>query len=160
MKECLSPFENSFYKLVDDLLADSKRSPDVHKTMGKMCIILVIPYKTPPQKISHWWLSAYDCTGLLEHSRMRTISFFFLPGLKKDLHSVYNEDVKLICDWQKQMIQRGKGSVRFKTFLSRCVSLMMVNIVRETRFVKKVISQNMKVCLISNFYTDVFLLSK
>ena len=37
---------------------------------------------------------------------------------------------------------------------------MMVNIVRETRFVEKVISQNMKVCLISNFYTDVFLLSK
>ena len=120
VKECLSPFENSFYKLVDDLLADSKRSLDVHKTMDKMCIILVIPYKTPPPKISHRWLSACDCTGLLEHSRMRTISFL-LPEWKKDLHSVYNEDVNLICDGHKQMIQRGKGSVKFKTFLSRSV---------------------------------------
>ena len=39
----------------------SKWSPDVHETIEERFMILDIPYKKPLQRISHRWLSVYQC---------------------------------------------------------------------------------------------------
>ena len=58
-------------------------------------MVLDIQYKNPPPNISHWSLSANDNTiGCV------LFILFCLAG-KKNLHSVYNEDVKIICDGRK-----------------------------------------------------------
>ena len=48
---CTMEFENFVEKLVNDLRIDSKWSSNVHKAIEKMCKILDIPYKKPPEII-------------------------------------------------------------------------------------------------------------
>ena len=92
VKKFYLSFKNFVEKLVDDLHTYSKWSPDVYETIEERFMILDIPYKKPPQRISHRWLSAYHCTVLLITQQCAYYRFSF-SWLGKDLTSVYGEDV-------------------------------------------------------------------
>ena len=149
VKKFCWPFKKFVEKLVDILYTDSKWSLDVHKAIEEMYMILDIPYKKPPQRISHRWVSAYDCTVPLV-TQLGVYYLFYFAWLDKDL-SVYNEDFTLICDGHKTN-DTGKKRVGEIQNVFAKKSLTNDGKDRKARIVEKMISQNMKLHLISNFY--------
>ena len=57
VKKFCSPFNNFLERLVDDIHTDSKYSTDIRQAIDDICFIMDIPYKKPPQRISHRCLS-------------------------------------------------------------------------------------------------------
>ena len=147
VKKFFSPFENFVEKVVDDLQTASKSSPDVHKASEEMCMILDIPLKIFP-KISHCWLSAYDCTVPLV-TQLDAYYLFCFACLEKDLHSLDNEDVKVICDGHKTNDTGKKRVSEIQKYFCQEVSNDGKD--HKTCIVEKLIIHNTKVFLIFNF---------
>ena len=50
---------------MDDLHTDSNYSSEICQAIEEICFILNISYQKPPQRISHRWLTFYNCVGTL-----------------------------------------------------------------------------------------------
>ena len=64
MKVFSQPFDNSVEKWIDDLHTDNKWSKDIRNAFKDICFLLNIPFRMPPLRISHRWLSLYDCLAV------------------------------------------------------------------------------------------------
>ena len=74
-----------------------KYSPDIREAIEEICFILDISYKNPPQRISHRWLSAYDCTVTMM-SMIDAFYLFYYSWLNRELLDTYKDDIQHIFD--------------------------------------------------------------
>ena len=95
VKKFRSPFNNFFECLVDAIQTDLKYSTNIRQAINDICFILDIPYKKPPQCISHWWLSSYDCTVTLM-GIVDAFYLFYVLWLELDLHYSYKDEIQAI----------------------------------------------------------------
>ena len=63
VKRFCNPFLGFVEKVLDDLNTDRKFTSDIKDYLLEICFLLSLPFLTPPQRTSHGWLSAYDCTN-------------------------------------------------------------------------------------------------
>ena len=81
VKEFPKPFEKHVEKHFDDLHTDTKWSHDIMDNLKERCLILDEPYKKPPRRIPHRWLSTFDCAQTLIHmlNSLLVLYFDFMP---------------------------------------------------------------------------------
>ena len=60
IKVFCQPFDNLVEKFIDDVRIDSKWSTDVRDALKEICVLLNIPFRMPPLRTSHRWLSLHD----------------------------------------------------------------------------------------------------
>ena len=93
VKKFCSPFDNFIERLLDDLHTDSKYSFDIRQAIEELCLILDTSYKSSPQRISHRWLSSYDCT-LTMMSMIDAYYIFYFSWIESDLLETYQDDLQ------------------------------------------------------------------
>ena len=64
VKQFCKPFECFVEKWIDDIHWDTKYSTDILDSLKEICFILNIPFRKPPQRVSHRWLSVFDCLSI------------------------------------------------------------------------------------------------
>ena len=60
IKVFCQPFDNLVEKFIDDVHIDSKWSTDVRDALKEICFLRNIPFRMPPLRTSHRWLSLHD----------------------------------------------------------------------------------------------------
>ena len=60
VKQFCKPFECFVEKWIDDIHWDTKYSTDILDSLKEICFILNIPFRKPPQRVNHRWLSVFD----------------------------------------------------------------------------------------------------
>lgn len=158
VKEFCKPFEKFVEKLIDDLHWDTKFSTDVLDALRQICLVLNINFKKPPQRISHRWLSIFDClsTDMVMYDAFKILYYSWIPSnlidcYKDDISKILiNYDVnvegkKLFIDIQKQMKKK---------------SLTEDGKDRKERIITKLFYENNYLNLVSNFFIAVLPLFK
>ena len=158
VKKFCAPFENFIEHLLDDLHTDSKYSPDIRQAIEEISFILDLSYKNPPQRISHRWLSAYDCT-ITMMSMIDSYFLFYYSWLNFDLLEIYNDDIQDIFnnyDLNETAIKRIKEIN--KSFRKK--KLTEDGKDRKQRIIKKIIYEHKTLILYANCYTTILPLFK
>lgn len=87
------PFEKFVEKLIDDIHWDTKYSTDILDALSQICFILNISFRKPPMRISHRWLSIYDCL-LIDFSMIDALNLLYYSWLDKDSIDIYCDDIR------------------------------------------------------------------
>ena len=61
IKVFCQPFDNLLENFIDDTQTDNKWSTDIRDALKETCFLLNIQFRMLPLRISHCWLSLYDC---------------------------------------------------------------------------------------------------
>ena len=64
IKQFCKPFECFVEKWIDDIHWDTKYSTDILDLLKEICFILNVPFRKPPQRVSHRWLSVFNCLSV------------------------------------------------------------------------------------------------
>ena len=57
-------FDNLVENFINDIQTDNKWSTDIRDALKETCFLLNIQFRMPPLRISHCWLSLYDCLSV------------------------------------------------------------------------------------------------
>ena len=154
VKRFCDPFLGFVEKVLDDLNADTKFSSDIKDYLQEICFLLSLPYLTPPQRTSHRWLSAYDCTNkfLLMVDFLYVLHYSWVPKAdrhlyKHELNALYTEH--LVTEISHKRLAKIQKVLQVKNSEER-----------KLRSVEKLIEQTEKILLIANHYVSVLLLLK
>ena len=64
VKQLCKPFECFVEKWIDDIHWDTKYSTDILDSLKEIYFILNVPFRKPPQRVSHRWLSVFNCFSI------------------------------------------------------------------------------------------------
>ena len=64
MKVFYQPSDNLVEKFIDVIHTDNKWSTNKRNALKEICFLLNIPFRMPPLRIRHRWLSFYDCLSV------------------------------------------------------------------------------------------------
>ena len=153
VKKFCAPFNNFIERLIDDLHTDSKYSPDIREAIEEICFILDISYKNPPQRISHRWLSAYDCTVTMM-SMIDAFYLFYYSWLNRELLDTYKDDIQHIFD------NYNLNEISIKRIKEINKSFSKKNLTedgkdRKQRIIAKIIYEHKILILTANCYTTI-----
>ena len=64
VKQFCKPFECFVEKWIDDIHWDTKYSTDILDLLKEICFILNAPFRKAPQRVSHRWLTVFNCLSI------------------------------------------------------------------------------------------------
>ena len=64
VKQFCKPFECFVEKWIDGIHWDTKYSTDILDSLKEICFILNVPFRKPPQRVSHRRLSVFNCLSI------------------------------------------------------------------------------------------------
>ena len=64
VKQFCKPSECFVGKWIDNIHWDTKYSTDILDSLKEICFILTVPFRKPPQRVSHRWLSVLNCLSI------------------------------------------------------------------------------------------------
>ena len=64
VKQFCKPFECCVEKWIDDFHWNLEYSTDILDLLEEICFILNVLFRKPPQRISHCWLSVFNCLSI------------------------------------------------------------------------------------------------
>ena len=92
VKEFLKPFEKYIERLCDDLHTDFIWSPESRQYLAEICQFLGVNYRTPPDRVDHRWLSAYDAVEI-DIDLLPAFTVFFFAWLSKEDIPIYKDEI-------------------------------------------------------------------
>ena len=95
IKVFCQPFDNLVEKFIDDIHTDSKWSTNIKDALKEIFFPLNNPFRMPSLRISHCWLSLYDCLSVSMSmvDAFVLLCYSWVPDNEK--HS-YKEDICLL----------------------------------------------------------------
>ena len=95
VKRFYHPFLGFMEKVLDDLNVNTKFSSEIKDYLQEICFMLSPPYLTRLQRMSHRWLSAYDCINKI-HPMVDTLYVLHYSwGPKADKH-LYKDELNAL----------------------------------------------------------------
>ena len=64
VKQLCKPFECFVEKWIDDIHWNTKYSTDILDSLKEIYFMLNVPFRKPPQRVSHRWLSVFNCLAI------------------------------------------------------------------------------------------------
>ena len=158
VKEFCKPFENFVEKFIDDLHWDTKYSTDILDALRQICLVLDINFKKPPQRISHRWLSIFDCLST-DITMYDAFKLLYYPWIPSNLINCYEEDISKFFS-KYNVNAEGKHLINNIQQQMKRKSLTEDGKDRKERIVTKLFYENNYLNLVSNFFISVLPLFK
>ena len=97
LKQFCKPFECFVEKWIDGIHWDKKYSTDILDSLKEICFILNVPFRKPPQRVSHRWLSIFNCfsINMTLIDPLILLNYAWIPN---DFPETYEGDIKTIFD--------------------------------------------------------------
>ena len=95
VKVFCQPFDNLVEKFIDDIHTDNKWSTNIRDVLKEICFRLNIPFRMPPLRIGHRWLSLYDCLSVNMSMFDAFVLLYYSRGPDNEKH-LYKEDICLL----------------------------------------------------------------
>ena len=97
IKQFCKPFECFVEKWIDDIHWDTKYSTDILDSLKEICFILNVPFRKPPQRVSHRWLSVFKCLSI-NMTLIDPLILLNYAWIPNDFRETYEGDIKTIFD--------------------------------------------------------------
>ena len=97
IKQFCKPFECFAEKLIDGIHWDTKYSTDILDSLKEICFILNVPFRKPPKRVSHRWLSVINCLSI-NMTLIDPLIFLNYAWIPNDFRETYEGDIKTIFD--------------------------------------------------------------
>ena len=157
IKVFCQPFDNLVEKFIDDVHIDSKWSTDVRDALKEICFLLNIPFRMPPLRISHRWLSLYDCLSV-NMSMFDAFALLYYSWVPDNEKHLFKEDICLLY----KKYDLNEGTINIKSFNAKfkVKSLTKEGQERKERLMSKLFHQKPKFQLTAYFFLSVLPLFK
>ena len=97
VKQFCKPFECSVEKWIDGIHWDTKYSTDILDLLKEICFILNAPFRKAPQRVSHRWLTVFNCLSI-NMTLIDPLILLYYPWIPNDFRETYEGDIKTIFD--------------------------------------------------------------
>ena len=97
IKQFCKPFECFVEKWIDDIHWDTKYSTDILDSLKEICFILNVPFRKPPQRVSHCCLTVFNCLSI-NMTLIDPLILLYYPWIPNDFRETYEGDIKTIFD--------------------------------------------------------------
>ena len=97
IKQFCKPFECFAEKWIDGIHWDTKYSTDILDSLKEICFILNVPFRKPPKRVSHRWLSVFNCLSI-NMTLIDPLILLYYPWIPNDFRETYEGDIKTIFD--------------------------------------------------------------
>ena len=91
---------------------DTKYSTDILDSLKEICFILNIPFRKPPQRVSHRWLSVFDCLSI-DMPLIDLLTLLYYAWIPNEFHETYKGDINNIFD-KYELNENAKALTQFK----------------------------------------------
>lgn len=139
--------------LLDDLFTDFKYSPDLREALSKICSIMKIKYRKPPQRVAHRWLSTYDVT-VVDLEMMDALVVFYYAFLKKGDKDTYKDVMIQMLKKNKVEKEKRKDVYEILGTLSK-KSLTKDGQKRKQRIIEALLIKPQQTLVEMNLFKDV-----
>ena len=85
IKQFCKPFECFVEKWIDDIYWYTKYSIDNLDSLKKICFILNVLFRKPPHRLSHCWLSVFNCLSI-NMTLIDPLTLLCYAGIPNDLN--------------------------------------------------------------------------
>ena len=72
-------------------------STDILDSLKEIRFILNVPFRKPPQRVSHHWLSVFNCLSI-NMTLIDPLILLYYPWIPNDFRETYEGDIKTIFD--------------------------------------------------------------
>ena len=129
---------------------DFKYSTDLRSYLQEICFMLNLKYHSPPLRIAHRWLSAYDVT-VTNMPMLDAFTLLYSAWVPATLRTTYKLYTQKITDTLSAQIRR------IHEIITSCRSKNLTDDERKRklRIVEKIFYQRDKTLLFMNMYTSV-----
>ena len=97
VKQFCKPFECFVEKWIDDIHWDTKYSTDILDLLKEICFILNAPFRKAPQRVSHRWLTVFNCLSI-NMTLIDPLILLNYAWIPNDFPETYEGDIKTIFD--------------------------------------------------------------
>ena len=85
------------YFWINDIQWDTKYSTDILDSLKEICFILNISFRKPPQRVSHRWLSVFDCLSI-DMTLIDPLTLLYCAWIPNEFCETYKGDINNIFD--------------------------------------------------------------
>ena len=97
VKQFFKPFECFVGKWIDDIHWDKKYSTYILDSLKEICFILNVPFRKPPQRVSHRWVPVLDCLSI-DMTLIDPLILLYYAWIPNDFRETYERNIKTIFD--------------------------------------------------------------
>ena len=96
-KQFCKPFEYFAEKWIDGIHWDTNYITDILDSLKEICFILNVPFRKPPKRVSHRWLSVFNCLSI-NMTLIDPLILLNYAWIPNDFRETYEGDIKTIFD--------------------------------------------------------------
>ena len=97
VKQFCKRFECSAEKWIDDIHWETRYSTDILDSLKEICFTLNVPFRKPPQRVSHRCLSVFHCLST-NMTFIYPLILSYYAWIPNDFRGTYEGDIKTIFD--------------------------------------------------------------
>ena len=97
VKQLCKSFEYFVQKSIDDINWDTKYITDILDSLKEICFILNLPFRGPPQRVSHHCLSVFSCVSI-NMTLNDPLVLLYYALIPNDFRDTHEGDIKTIFD--------------------------------------------------------------
>ena len=97
VKQLCKSFEYFVQKSIDDINWDTKYITDILDSLKEICFILNLPFRGPPQRVSHHCLSVFSCVSI-DMTLKDPLVLLYYALIPNDFRDTHEGDIKTIFD--------------------------------------------------------------
>ena len=158
VKQFCKPFECFVEKWIDDIHWDTKYSTDILDSLKEICFILNVPFRKPPQRVSHRWLSVFNCLSI-NMTLIDPLILLYYVWIPNDFHETYEGDIKTIFS-KYELNEKAKARINAIQTKMKQKKLMDKGKECKGRIVTKLFYEKSTLLLNSNLFMSVLVLFK
>ena len=97
VKQLCKPFKCFVEKWIDNIHWYTKYSTDILDSLKEICFILNVPFRKPPPRVSHRWLSVFNCLSI-DMTLIDPLILLYNAWIPNEFRETYEGDIKTIFD--------------------------------------------------------------
>ena len=95
VKQFCKPLKCFFEKRIDDIHWNTRYSTDILDLLKEICFILNVLFRKTPQRVSHCWLSIFNCLSI-DMTLIDLLILLYYAWIPNHFRETYEEDIKTI----------------------------------------------------------------
>ena len=158
IKQFCKRFECFAEKWIDGIHWDTKYSTDILDSLKEICFILNVPFRKPPKRVSHRWLSVFNCLSINMTliDPLILLNYVWIPN---DFCEMYEGDINTIFD-KYELNEKAKAIINAIQTKMKQNKLTDEGKERKGRIGTKLFYEKSTLLLNSNLSMSVLLLFK
>ena len=133
-------------------------STDILDSLKEICFILNVPFRKPPQRVSHRWLSVFNCLSI-NMTLIDPLILLYYVWIPNDFHETYEGDIKTIFN-KYELNEKAKARINAIQTKMKQKKLMDKGKECKGRIVTKLFYEKSTLLLNSNLFMSVLVLFK